>query len=1026
MSINIDYISSDFESIVDSLINYASQNYGEDTAGNRQWSNFNIDDFSRTWLELVAYVSDLIFYYLEVQATQSNLETTTIRSVALNLAKQFGYVVPTPTSSSGLVKFTLSSSQTIPVGFRLAANNGSQFYVVSSTPAVGSTILEPLIQVIQGEQKSESFTGIGVQNEQFVLSFSPLVIDRINTAPAALSPVVLVNGNTYNLVDTFINSLPTDKHFRVQQTTDGRSVLLFGDDIFGKRINPNDNISVSYRIGGGSLGNIAANTLTSLVDSSTSILSVTNPSSFSGGSDEPSLNTLRQVIPAFLSTQNRAVTTKDYSDLILANFNEVAKASAERNPLNSSPDVNIYVVPQGSTITNITSNLTLYNSLTDFIDERKVVTTTFAIKDGFGVDVSLKIKIFIDSNVSKNDVIQQANLLLSQFFNLQTGDIDGQGTKFAQQIYITNLYSLLGSITGVTRLEIEKFTYIPRVEASTSIGANYLYSKVDTFDNTEKAEWIIVPEYSVTSPDNIPYRVFKKLVGKVSNISDSFITDSNLNLSVIESKSTGIDVSGANSVLFDSSKTFKKDEFIGGSDSITLTNVSGNTWDFSGAAFTPRIGDRVVQGSNYSKVVEIVDADTFVLSAGSPGVLSNGAAILTRDSYLLIDSQENIWGIIANDGHSIQTSAVALNNTLVTQISGGNYKIVKSLIGKNVVLRNNIFSSIDYNTHNTIFRSSSSFNLVGSINDEYSISFEQINKGTFGLTCTVDNFTSNTPTAGKGRFHVAGNVDLSALTVGINSNTVLIDSANNVYEVVGFDNLNKTVDVLFQSGTTPIPMYVGGKPASITQQYFSDDVEVSFSIGLANNTLGNGFSSIGFIQAIAESLIVEGETFTLNDGVNPAKIFEFDTDSSVSGSNIPVDISIAVTADDVKTAIINAINGATSLDISASSFSSSVVFLSNDNLGTAGNQTITDTVADTGFIVYGMSGGLSAGSISTPTISGSSSSPNELGYDSGNNKIDSFTFRTSDFLEDITNLRNNEIPQFNTNNLSLDIRGGIF
>jgi hypothetical protein len=285
MATNIDYVSADFDSIVDALINYASQNYGEDTAGNRQWSDFNADDFSRTWLELVAYVSDLIFYYLDVQATQSNLETTTIRSVALNLAKQFGYVVPTPTSSSGLAQFTLSASQTIPIGFRLASNNGSQFYVVSSTPAVGSTTLQPLIQVIQGEQKSESFTGIGVQNEQFVLSFSPLVIDKINTAPAALSPVVLVNGNTYTLVDTFINSLPTDKHFRVQQTTDGRSVLLFGDDIFGKRINPNDNISVTYRVGGGSLGNIAANTLTSLVDSSTTITSVTNPSSFSGGSD---------------------------------------------------------------------------------------------------------------------------------------------------------------------------------------------------------------------------------------------------------------------------------------------------------------------------------------------------------------------------------------------------------------------------------------------------------------------------------------------------------------------------------------------------------------------------------------------------------------------------------------------------------------------------------------------------------------------------------------------------------------------
>lgn len=101
------------------------------------------------------------------------------------------------------------------------------------------------------------------------------------------------------------------------------------------------------------------------------------------------------------------------------------------------------------------------------------------------------------------------------------------------------------------------------------------------------------------------------------------------------------------------------------------------------------------------------------------------------------------------------------------------------------------------------------------------------------------------------------------------------------------------------------------------------------------------------------------ETFVLNDGVNAAVTFEFDTDSSVveTATLRQVDISSATTDDDVRDAIISAVTGAPALDITATSGGSGIVTLTHDRVGTVGNQTITETVTNAQFAVSGMSGG---------------------------------------------------------------------
>lgn len=130
---------------------------------------------------------------------------------------------------------------------------------------------------------------------------------------------------------------------------------------------------------------------------------------------------------------------------------------------------------------------------------------------------------------------------------------------------------------------------------------------------------------------------------------------------------------------------------------------------------------------------------------------------------------------------------------------------------------------------------------------------------------------------------------------------------------------------------------------------------------LNTGTYNTPVAAAGSITTVAAASLVDGETFTLNDGSHTATIFEFDSNSSITGGRTAVTITGGMTATQVRDAMVSAINGvAGTLAITAAPGTSAQVLLTNDAVGSAGNTTITETVANAGFLVNNMSGGVSA------------------------------------------------------------------
>ena len=67
---------------------------------------------------------------------------------------------------------------------------------------------------------------------------------------------VTVNGKRWQLVSSLADAGPHDHVFSITTTADGKTIVQFGDGVYGARPPASGKITVTYRSGGGASGNV--------------------------------------------------------------------------------------------------------------------------------------------------------------------------------------------------------------------------------------------------------------------------------------------------------------------------------------------------------------------------------------------------------------------------------------------------------------------------------------------------------------------------------------------------------------------------------------------------------------------------------------------------------------------------------------------------------------------------------------------------------------------------------------------------
>jgi len=95
----IDYTSRDYDSIKTSLVNYAKRYYSD------SFKDFNEAGFGSLVLDSVAYIGDILSFYLDYQVNESFLDSAMEYNNVVRIARQLGYKYCESSTSTGTADF---------------------------------------------------------------------------------------------------------------------------------------------------------------------------------------------------------------------------------------------------------------------------------------------------------------------------------------------------------------------------------------------------------------------------------------------------------------------------------------------------------------------------------------------------------------------------------------------------------------------------------------------------------------------------------------------------------------------------------------------------------------------------------------------------------------------------------------------------------------------------------------------------------------------------------------------------------
>jgi hypothetical protein len=231
-------------------------------------------------------------------------------------------------------------------------------------------------------------------NQAFTLKQTPLTYTQAATPSGSTSSLeVTVNGAAWEGVPTLYAQTPNAQVFATINRSSGGAIVQFGDGIEGTTVpTGQNNIMANYRVGIGSAGNVAASSITTLVDRPLGVSGVTNPMAATGGQDAQSVDDIRVNASLSVQTLGRAVSITDYQNFAVT-FAGISKASALWIPNGANRGVFLTVagvngasVANTQTLINLTNALIAYGNPQIAINVQSFYETIFSVRAAIAYD----------------------------------------------------------------------------------------------------------------------------------------------------------------------------------------------------------------------------------------------------------------------------------------------------------------------------------------------------------------------------------------------------------------------------------------------------------------------------------------------------------------------------------------------------------------------------------------------------------------------------------------------------------------
>lgn len=433
----INFAATDFLSLRNSLVAYVKAAYPDD------YKYFVESDLGMMFLELAAYMGAVMSMKADMLANENYIATAQQRASVKKLLELIGIRMRGPLSAAADAQITFEESDLTTVNSVLISPSERVFEITS--PEDGAQVTYTLYKVVNGlvDQATRNAVvrldpqaeGLGEDKNVFqnlVVQEGALVVETgefaategQKTIGLADGPVVegsvevfITSPNedsegAYSEVDSiYFASGSSDKIFEIAYDEFYNANVVFGTGVAG--ISPPDDAAytVSYRVGGGTRGNLEKRALatsvvgTSGVNTYTGVL--TNTSKATGGANAETIEHAKKYAPLTFRRQDRLVTLIDYSSFansFISTFGTAGKATAAtRNAYSSANTIDIYVLEKASDFQLQRATSNFKTQLLEAMNEKKMMTDDIVIVDGLIRTLDLVCTIRIDQEQRENE-----------------------------------------------------------------------------------------------------------------------------------------------------------------------------------------------------------------------------------------------------------------------------------------------------------------------------------------------------------------------------------------------------------------------------------------------------------------------------------------------------------------------------------------------------------------------------------------------------------------------------------------------
>jgi len=320
------YVNLDFDQIKTSIKDYLRAN-----------TNFTDYDFEGSNLSIIidalAYNTYTTAYNTNMAANECFLDSATLRENVVSLARNIGYVPRSRRSSRAKVSFLvdgLVDTSTITLNSGVICNGvgDNTDYIFSipediTIPVTNGVADFNQVEIYEGNYITQTFTvDTSLFNQRYILDNS--FIDTSTIKVKVKSSSSSTSSVTYKQIDNIVGVTSTSNSYLLQEIEDERYELIFGDNVIGRKLSNNNEITVSYIVTDGKDGNGASefsfvgnitNQDGASINPDTIGLVSTDQKSRDGDEIE-SISSIKYFAPRIYSSQYRAVTSSDYESVL--------------------------------------------------------------------------------------------------------------------------------------------------------------------------------------------------------------------------------------------------------------------------------------------------------------------------------------------------------------------------------------------------------------------------------------------------------------------------------------------------------------------------------------------------------------------------------------------------------------------------------------------------------------------------------------------------------------------------------------